>query len=146
MEVEAEGEKDEENRDEEEEEREEGRRKTAVTSSASAPSAPPAPTSTSPTGAASTVRGSRGEGRVPQERAGSAQEVRKPRPGVIPRTPTHKEIYEHLPLHLPYRSWCTICVQSARVHDPHPSHEGDLDGQLGTTIGLDYCFFGGQEV
>ena len=72
-------------------------------------------------------------------------EVRKPRPGRIPRNPTQQEIEEHLPLHIPYRDWCAICVKAAGIHDPHRAHKDTSEERLGTTVSLDYCFFGEDE-
>ena len=42
--------------------------------------------------------------------------MRKPKIGRIPKAPTKRELEEHLPLHMPYKSWCPICVSGEGLH------------------------------
>ena len=55
-----------------------------------------------------------------------------------PYTPTQKEIDEHTPLHIPYRSWCPHCVAGKGGSGHHRTDSAKE--KLGTTISLDYCF------
>lgn len=71
-------------------------------------------------------------------------EIRRHRKSRIPRAPTLEENAAHVPLHLPFRSWCPVCVQAAGVHDHHRAHASESSELIGTTISLDYCFQGGQ--
>lgn len=67
-------------------------------------------------------------------------EVRRPRRSRVPQAPTCQELEDYLPMLLPYREWCTVCVRAAGNHDPRHSH--DQQEHLGVTISLDYAFFG----
>ena len=40
-----------------------------------------------------------------------------------PRTPSERERREHMLTHLPYRSWCTICVGARGYALPHPHQD-----------------------
>ena len=46
-----------------------------------------------------------------------------------PHSPTEEEKERHYTTHLPYRSWCPICVQARGKEDSHKSakkkHEGE---------------------
>ena len=44
---------------------------------------------------------------------------RKPRVIKRPNAPTKQEVEDHLPLHLPYRSWCPDCVATRSVLAPY---------------------------
>ena len=68
--------------------------------------------------------------------------ARKPRVIRRPETPTNQEIADHLPLHLPYRSWCPDCVAGRGVSSPHVTSTED---PLGVTISIDYCFMRQQD-
>lgn len=59
----------------------------------------------------------------------------------MPQAPTREELEDHLPLHIPYRAWCAVCVRGAGNHDPRRTH--GRQEPLGVTVSLDYCFFGG---
>ena len=68
------------------------------------------------------------------------EEVRKPKVGRIPKAPTKRELEEHLPLHIPYKAWCPICVSGEGIHNQaRKTVEGEGD-RLGVTISFDYCF------
>ena len=71
-----------------------------------------------------------------------ADAARKPRVIRRPETPTKQEIADHLPLHLPYRSWCPDCVAGRGVSSPHVMSK---DEPLGVTISIDYCFMSQQD-
>ena len=43
-----------------------------------------------------------------------------------PKQPTPQEILEHNVTHLPYRSWCPICVQSRGRQNNHPKQHSKL--------------------
>ena len=60
-----------------------------------------------------------------------------------PYTPTQKEIEEHMPLHMPYRSWCPHCVAGKGVSVHH--RLGNKEDRIGVTISFDYCFMGSAE-
>ena len=48
------------------------------------------------------------------------QEARKAKGIPAPRQPTEQERMEHELTHLPYRSWCPLCVQGKGRADNHP--------------------------
>ena len=60
-----------------------------------------------------------------------------------PYTPTQMEIEEHMPLHIPYRSWCPHCVAGKGVSGHH--RHGEKDDRIGVTISFDYCFMSSAE-
>ena len=66
-------------------------------------------------------------------------ETRKQKPGNIPRSPTQKDLEEHLPLHIQFRDWCPICVQARSVSDPHFSGVDRSDRTV-PAVCADYCF------
>ena len=73
------------------------------------------------------------------------EETRTPRAGRIPTAPTKKELEEHLPLHVPYKELCPICVSSEGIHDQaRRTAEAEKD-RLGITISMDYCFLSSSE-
>jgi hypothetical protein len=83
-----------------------------------------------------------GEVRIREE---EGEDTRKPRAGRIPTAPTKKELEEHLPLHVPYKEWCPICVAGEGIHDQaRKTAEADKD-KLGITISMDYCFLSSSE-
>ena len=43
-----------------------------------------------------------------------------------PKQPTQQEILEHNVTHLPYRSWCPICVQARGKQNSHPQQHSKL--------------------
>ena len=56
-----------------------------------------------------------------------------------PRTPSERERREHTLTHLPYRSWCTICVGAKRYALPHP-HQDEISDIA--TVCADYFYMG----
>ena len=62
-----------------------------------------------------------------------------------PDAPTKQELEEHLPTHLPYRSWCPHCVAGRGISRRHATVGGDKE-KLGVTISIDYCFFNPEDV
>ena len=52
-----------------------------------------------------------------------------------PTTPSPQEVAQHNLTHMPYRSWCPICVQSKGRSGQHRRHQCQH-----STIQLDYCF------
>ena len=71
-----------------------------------------------------------------------ADAARKPRVIRRPETRMKQEIADHLPLHLPYRSWCPECVAGRGVSSPHVT---STEEPLGVTISIDYCFMSQQD-
>ena len=71
-------------------------------------------------------------------------EVRKPRVGRRPLTPTKAEIAEHYPLHLNYRSWCEHCRAGRARLTPHVCEPVDRE-KLGITVNADFAFMGPEE-
>ena len=58
-------------------------------------------------------------GREDEDDIKDLDEARKAAVMRRPYTPTQKEIEDHLPLHLPYRSWCPHCVAGKGVGGHH---------------------------
>ena len=59
-----------------------------------------------------------------------------------PRTPSERERREHMLTHLPYRSWCTICVGARGYALPHP-HQDEISDIA--TVCADYFYMGERE-
>ena len=74
------------------------------------------------------------------ETGGEAAETRSP-PQV--RTPIASEIEQHRRTHLPYRSWCPICVASRGKDFPHRLVDRTEDGT--GIVGMDYFFLGDED-
>ena len=55
------------------------------------------------------------------------------------KAPTEKEREEHYRTHLPYRSWCPVCVAGRGAQDSH-RNTGEEEERTIPTIGYDYCF------
>ena len=72
------------------------------------------------------------------ERGGEFESVH-PRYKRGPAEPTQKEIDEHEPLHIPFRSWCPECVAGGAKATPHVKTTGD-DVKSVPCIHLDYWF------
>ena len=55
--------------------------------------------------------------------------------------PTQKEIDEHMPLHLPYRAWCSHCVKGKchRLQHRRKDKEEKEDEQV-RLVSIDYMF------
>ena len=67
-------------------------------------------------------------------------ESRKPKVGRIPKAPTKREFDYHLPLHMPYKAWCPICVAGEGIHHQARATKPEEKERIGVTISLDYCF------
>lgn len=68
-------------------------------------------------------------------------------PNVVkdPGKPSGKEIEEHNATHLPYRSWCPICVRGRAVGIAHrKNREGRSESEFPHIV-FDYCFMGREE-
>ena len=82
------------------------------------------------------------------ERGGEFESVH-PRYKRGPSEPTQKEIDEHEPLHIPFRSWCPECVAGGAKATPHVKATGDEEKSV-PCIHLDYWFMredrGGESV
>ena len=57
-----------------------------------------------------------GTGPIPRA-AGAGAEAPVPKP--LPQAPTAEEKAQHELTHLPYRPWCSVCVQAKARDDPH---------------------------
>ena len=74
------------------------------------------------------------------EQEDEGEEFRKPKVGRIPTAPTKRELAEHLPLHVPYKAWCPICVAGEGIHNQARKSTESKEDKLGVTISMDYCF------
>ena len=72
------------------------------------------------------------------------EEFAADKPARRPRTPSKKEVEEHLPLHLKLEEWCPDCVLGAGKQRQHRT-SGDKDESSGSTVSLDYAFRQGTE-
>ena len=58
-----------------------------------------------------------------------------------PGEPSQQERDEHDVTHLPYRSWCRVCLEAKGKEDPHFRTRLKEVGEV-PTIGLDYKSYG----
>ena len=58
-----------------------------------------------------------------------------------PGSPTREELDHHYLTHMPYRSWCPICVQGKGKENPHRRKKEKVIGDK-PTIAMDYKSFG----
>ena len=58
----------------------------------------------------------------------------------MPRQPAEQEIMEHNFTHMPYRSWCPICIQGRGRSDAHPQRSSSRP-----IILIDFAFPKGAE-
>ncbi len=65
--------------------------------------------------------------------------IRKP---ANPSGPTAKEREAHNTVHLPYRSWCKICVEARGHEDPHYKSTAEELQEGITEIAMDYASVG----
>ena len=60
---------------------------------------------------------------------------------VIGRPPSEREVREHNRLHMPYRSWCPICISAKGTDVGHKSQSGRAgECEERREVSLDYCF------
>ena len=59
-----------------------------------------------------------------------------------PGAPTQKEVDDHYVSHIPYRSWCQVCVKAKGKEQPHKKHT-TKGGK--PTISFDYKSFAENE-
>ena len=64
--------------------------------------------------------------------------MRNPRKLLDPKLPSRQEVEEHCLTHLPYRNWCTFCVQGKGKASPHFKNPSRSDGL--SEVHMDYCF------
>ena len=64
--------------------------------------------------------------------------MRNPRKLPDPKLPSRQEVEEHCLTHLPYRNWCTFCVQGKGKASPRFKNPSRSDGL--SEVHLDYCF------
>ena len=62
------------------------------------------------------------------------------RPLRDPRTPTAAERAAHEATHLPFRSWCEVCVAGRRDNPAHRGVKIGEDELAVPELGMDYCF------
>ena len=68
----------------------------------------------------------------------SIEEARIAKVGRSPYSPTLQEREVHEATHLPYRSWCAVCVAGRRDNAPHRTVKPQEHQVL--EVGTDYCF------
>ena len=59
-----------------------------------------------------------------------------------PGQPTQKEREEHDVTHLPFRSWCRVCLEAKGKEDPHHRVREERKQQGVPVISIDYAFMG----
>ena len=64
--------------------------------------------------------------------------VRNPRKLPNPKMPSKEEVERHYLTHLPFRNWCTYCIQGKGKTAPHFKQKEREDGM--PEVHLDYCF------
>ena len=88
--------------------------------------------------------GSKGDQSVEEQMADDSKEdpgalgERVPKVGRRPNVPTRKEIEEHFPLHVHYRSWCPHCQAGRSTSKQHRGSQEDE--VLGPCVSMDYAF------
>jgi hypothetical protein len=82
-----------------------------------------------------------GEGQQRADQPAEAEEARRPRIALSPKTPSRDEIEEHNATHLPYRNWCPHCIRGRSENAPHQAlgEQGEAGVPL---ISMDYSFLG----
>jgi hypothetical protein len=55
-----------------------------------------------------------------------------------PAAPTRQEVEQHEATHLPYRSWCPVCIAGRRENAPRKSLSEEERSV--PEVGMDYCF------
>ena len=64
--------------------------------------------------------------------------------GRDPGNPTEAEREDHCTTHMPYRSWCPICVKAKGKEEPHRS-QAKKEKSIKPTVSFDYKSFGQEE-
>ena len=64
--------------------------------------------------------------------------IRNPRKLLDPKMPSRQEVEEHCLTHLPYRNWCSCCVQGKGKSAQHFKRRSSTDGLA--EVHFDYCF------
>ena len=64
--------------------------------------------------------------------------TRNPRKLLDPKLPPQREVEEHCLTHLPYRNWCSHCVQGKGKSAPHFKRASREDSL--SEVHFDYCF------
>ena len=77
------------------------------------------------------------------EETEASEEGMRPKWKLNPQTPTPAEWSEHCKTHLPFRSWCPMCVQGRAKADPHNRVQQEFMGV--PHVNLDYFFLGSRE-
>ena len=73
--------------------------------------------------------------------AGAGAEVPVPKPLPQQTAPTAEEKAQHDMTHLPYRSWCPVCVQAKARDDPHRKQcEPEQSLETIPVVQMDYSF------
>ena len=72
-------------------------------------------------------------------------EARVPRSLFDPIKPSAADVAEHERTHLPYRSWCAICVKAHGKEDSHPRRKDKKRDDGLPEVGLDYNTFGDEQ-
>jgi hypothetical protein len=72
-----------------------------------------------------------------------AEEVRDPKLMKDPGAPSPAEVERHNTTHMPYRSWCPICVEGRARDKPHHRHDGQDEKSIPEIV-FDYGFLGGE--
>jgi hypothetical protein len=67
------------------------------------------------------------------------------RPLRDPRAPTAAERAAHEATHLPFRSWCEVCVAGRRDNPAHRGIKVEEDELAVPEVGMDYCFVRREE-
>ena len=63
-----------------------------------------------------------------------------------PKMPSQEEVGWHYVMgHIPYRSWCPICVKARGREDPHVSKRGNRDKDGMARVSMDYAVIGNEE-
>ena len=80
-----------------------------------------------------------------REELEESDEIPRMKLRVTERPPSKAAVEQHNRLHMPYRSWCPVCVAAKAVDSQHRGriHE-DEDVAARSEMALDYCFFQGH--
>ena len=103
--------------------------------------------SDSPDGRGSSSKGGTDEATHdgPDEITTHEEEVQPMRVMPTPHTPTASELAEHRISHMPYRSWCSECVEAFGREAPHKSTEA-LRASWTPVISCDYLYVSARGV